>query len=78
MEERGRGPVSWKDKGCFGDVRLQRTRGSRNVALWGPGGGGGSSWEREEKYKEGRVGEMGEERNSGDRRHGGKVGVGEG
>lgn len=49
MEERGTGPASWEDKGCFGDVRLQRTRGSRDVALWGPGGG--SWWEREGKTK---------------------------
>lgn len=34
-------------------MRLQRTRGSRDVALWGPGGG--SWWEKEEKYKEDRV-----------------------
>lgn len=67
MEEKGRGPASGKDKGCFGDVRLQRTRESRDVALWGPGGG--SWWEKEEKYKEGRVERWGV-RNSGDRRHG--------
>lgn len=66
MEERGRGPVSWKDKGCFGDVRLQRTRGSRDMALWGPGGrrelvGKGREIQRRQSGKTGEEKQWGQE-----------------